>query len=146
VASNTANTVYDSKRLIGRRFNDPLVQKDRKNWSFTVVNDGSNNPRIQVQFMNETHLFSPEEISATILTNLKQTVERFVRQTVTDVVVTVPAYFNNSQRLATKDAGVIAGLNVVEIINEPTAAALAYGLEQKVQASTWCCDRIPFVC
>jgi heat shock 70kDa protein 1/2/6/8 len=137
VASNTENTVYDSKRLIGRRFDDPLVQRDLKNWSFKVVDDGSNNPKIQVEYLNETHLFTPEEISATILTNIKQTAERFVRQPVTDVVVTVPAYFNNSQRQATKDAGTIAGLNVLQIINEPTAAALAYGLEQNIQACSY---------
>jgi heat shock 70kDa protein 1/2/6/8 len=136
VASNTANTVYDSKRLIGRRFDDPLVQQDLKNWAFKVVDDGQNNPKIQVEYLNATHLFTPEEVSASILTNMKQTAERVVRQPVTDVVITVPAYFNNSQRQATKDAGTIAGLNVLQIINEPTAAALAYGLEQKVQASS----------
>jgi heat shock 70kDa protein 1/2/6/8 len=135
VALNTSNTVYDSKRLIGRRFNDPLVQKDMTNWSFKVVDDGKGNPRIQVEFLNKTHLFAPEEISAIILTNIKETAERFLRQPVTDVVITVPAYFNNLQRLATKDAGAIAGLNVVGIINEPSAAALAFGLQEGVKVS-----------
>jgi heat shock 70kDa protein 1/2/6/8 len=136
VATNTQNTIYDSKRLIGRKFNDPLVQKDMKNWSFKVVSDNDGNPKIEVNYLKKVQLFTPEEISSTILTNIKQTAERFLRATVKDAVITVPAYFNNAQRQATKDAGSIAGLNVLQIINEPTAAALAYGMEQKIQVGT----------
>ena len=126
---NPTNTVYDAKRLIGRTFDDPSLQDDMKSLSYTVVND-NNKPKVQVQYMGETKQFTPEEISAMILTKLKETAEGYLGETVTEAVITVPAYFNDAQRQATKDAGVIAGLNVLRIINEPTAAAIAYGLDK----------------
>jgi heat shock protein 1/8 len=128
---NAKNTVYDAKRLIGRRFDDPVTQADMKLWPFNVVNDGNNRPKIKVNYKNSDQEFYPEEISAMVLTKMKETAETYLGDKVTDVVVTVPAYFNDSQRQATKDAGAIAGLNVLRIINEPTAAAIAYGLESK---------------
>lgn len=126
---NPTNTVYDAKRLIGRTFDDPSLQDDMKSLSYNVVND-SNKPKVQVQYMNETKQFTPEEISAMILTKLKEIAEAYLGETVKEAVITVPAYFNDAQRQATKDAGVIAGLNVLRIINEPTAAAIAYGLDK----------------
>ena len=131
VAINPTNTVFDAKRLIGRRFDDATVQADMKHWPFTVLNDGGK-PKLQVEFKGETKTFSPEEISAMVLVKMKETAEAFLGKPVTNAVVTVPAYFNDSQRQATKDAGSIAGLNVLRIINEPTAAAIAYGLDKKV--------------
>jgi len=131
VAMNPSNSVFDAKRLIGRKFDDPTVQSDMKYWPFHVVNDCSK-PKIQVEYKNETKTFFPEEISSMVLTKMKETAEAYLGKTVTDAVVTVPAYFNDSQRQATKDAGTIAGLNVLRIINEPTAAAIAYGLDKKV--------------
>ncbi|KAF6039800.1 hypothetical protein EB796_001881 [Bugula neritina] len=128
---NPANTVFDAKRLIGRKYTDTAVQKDIKTWPFKVIND-SGKPKIQVEHLNETKVLTPEEISAMVLTSMKETAEAYLGEKVTDAVVTVPAYFNDSQRQATKDAGVIAGLNVKRIINEPTAAALAYGLEKNL--------------
>jgi L1 cell adhesion molecule like protein len=130
-ASNPKNTVYDAKRLIGRKFSEKVVQDDRKLWSFNVDDDGTDKPQICVQYKGEDKKFYPEEISAMVLQKLKQTVESYVGEEVTDVVITVPAYFGDSQRQATKDAGKIAGLNVLRIINEPTAAAIAYGLDNK---------------
>ncbi|KAJ3098391.1 70-kilodalton heat shock protein [Physocladia obscura] len=130
VAMNPINTVFDAKRLIGRRFNDQEVQSDMKHWSFTVV-DKATKPFIQVEFKGETKTFSPEEISSMVLLKMKETAEAYLGSTVTQAVITVPAYFNDSQRQATKDAGVISGLNVLRIINEPTAAAIAYGLDKK---------------
>jgi L1 cell adhesion molecule like protein len=128
-ASNTRNTVFDAKRLIGRKIDDSVVQADMKHWPFSVVGkDGK--PIIEVDFKGERKQFMPEEISAMVLTKLKQTAEAFLGGTVRDAVITVPAYFNDSQRQATKDAGTIAGLNVLRIINEPTAAAIAYGLDK----------------
>ena len=132
VAMNPKNTVFDAKRLIGRRFDDDKIQSDMKHWSFTVVND-CGKPKIQVEFKGEIRRFAPEEISSMVLTKMKETAEAFLGTTVLDAVITVPAYFNDSQRQATKDAGAIAGLNVLRIINEPTAAALAYGLDKKLK-------------
>ena len=130
VAMNPNNTVFDAKRLIGRDFTDNTVQRDLKHWPFTVVNSGGK-PKIKVEFKCEDKTFTPEEVSSMVLTKMKETAEAYLGKTVKDAVVTVPAYFNDSQRQATKDAGVIAGLNVLRIINEPTAAAIAYGLDKK---------------
>nr|QEL52753.1 Hsp70 [Agasicles hygrophila] len=132
VAMNPSNTVFDAKRLIGRKFDDPKIQQDMKHWPFKVVNV-SGKPKLQVQFKDETKVFAPEEISSMVLTKMKETAEAYLGTTVKDAVITVPAYFNDSQRQATKDAGVIAGLNVLRIINEPTAAALAYGLDKNLK-------------
>ena len=130
VAMNPHNTVFDAKRLIGRKFEDPEVQADMKHWPFTVVaRDGK--PVIQVEYKGEKKTFTPEEISAMVLTKMREIAEAYLGGTVKDAVITVPAYYNDSQRQATKDAGVIAGLNVLRIINEPTAAAIAYGLDKK---------------
>jgi len=131
VAMNPHNTVFDAKRLIGRRFNDPEVQSDMKHWSFKVI-EKSGKPYIQVEFKGETKEFTPEEISSMVLSKMKDTAEAYLGGKVTNAVITVPAYFNDSQRQATKDAGLISGLNVLRIINEPTAAAIAYGLDKKV--------------
>eukprot|EP00842_Homolaphlyctis_polyrhiza_P002262 jgi/Hompol1/3036/HPOL_005622-RA len=130
VAMNPVNTVFDAKRLIGRRFADPEVQSDMKHWPFKVIDKGGK-PIIQVEFKGENKTFTPEEISSMVLLKMKETAEAYLGTTVKDAVVTVPAYFNDSQRQATKDAGVISGLNVLRIINEPTAAAIAYGLDKK---------------
>merc|ERR1711978_301642 len=130
VAMNPNNTIFDAKRLIGRQFQDSTVQSDMKHWPFKVANAGGK-PRLQGEFKNETKTFTPEEISAMVLTKMKETAESYLGHEVKDAVVTVPAYFNDSQRQATKDAGVIAGLNIIRIINEPTAAAIAYGLDKK---------------
>ncbi len=124
----------DAKRLIGRKFEDSSVQGDMKHWPFEVVSDGGK-PKLQVEYKGETKSFFPEEISSMVLTKMKETAEAYLGKTVTDAVVTVPAYFNDSQRQATKDAGTIAGLNVLRIINEPTAAAIAYGLDKKASVS-----------
>jgi len=129
VAMNPHNTVFDAKRLIGRKF-DSEVQADMKHFPFKVV-DKNGKPAIQVEFKGETKTFTPEEISAMVLTKMRETAESFLGGQVNNAVVTVPAYFNDSQRQATKDAGLIAGLNVLRIINEPTAAAIAYGLDKK---------------
>lgn len=131
-AMNPENTVFDAKRLIGRKYDDPKIQDDIKHWPFKVDNDAGK-PKICVEFKGERKKFNPEEISAMVLTKMKETAEAFLGQKVTDAVVTVPAYFNDSQRQATKDAGAIAGLNVLRIINEPTAAALAYGLDKNLR-------------
>ena len=131
VAMNPVNTVFDAKRLIGRKFEDETVQRDMKLWPFKVVKDSSGKPKLEVEFKCETKNFTPEEISSMVLTKMKETAEAHLGHTVRDAVVTVPAYFNDAQRQATKDAGVIAGLNVLRIINEPTAAAIAYGLDKK---------------
>jgi len=128
---NPANTVFDAKRLIGRRFSDPVVQQDMKHWPFKVVCAEGDKPKIQVEYKNEAKLFAPEEISSMVLVKMKQIAEAFLGGEVKNSVVTVPAYFNDGQRQATKDAGTIAGLNVMRIINEPTAAAIAYGLDKK---------------
>jgi len=130
-AMNPTNTVFDAKRLIGRKFDDSDVQSDMKHWPFKVINDSSK-PKIEVEYKNEKKTFYPEEISSMVLTKMKETAEGYLGNTVTNAVITVPAYFNDSQRQATKDAGTIAGMNVLRIINEPTAAAIAYGLDKKV--------------
>jgi heat shock protein 1/8 len=129
-AANPTNTVFDAKRLIGRRFRDTTVQNDLKHLSYKVVEGKGEKPEIEVQFKGETKRFQPEEISAAVLQKMKQTAEAFLGGTVKNAVITVPAYFNDAQRQATKDAGTIAGLNVLRIINEPTAAAIAYGLDR----------------
>uniref|UniRef100_H3CF85 Heat shock protein family A (Hsp70) member 2 n=1 Tax=Tetraodon nigroviridis TaxID=99883 RepID=H3CF85_TETNG len=129
VALNPNNTVFDAKRLIGRKLDDPTVQADVKLWPFKVIGDGGK-PKIQVEYKGEEKSFYPEEISSMVLVKMKEIAEAYLGQKVSDAVVTVPAYFNDSQRQATKDAGVIAGLNVLRIINEPTAAAIAYGLDK----------------
>ncbi|KAF2071371.1 hypothetical protein CYY_007311 [Polysphondylium violaceum] len=131
VAMNPTNTVFDAKRLIGRKFGDSVVQADMKHWPFKVVAKEGDKPYIQVEFKHETKTFSPEEISSMVLIKMKETAEAFLGKTIDKAVITVPAYFNDSQRQATKDAGTIAKLNVQRIINEPTAAAIAYGLEKK---------------
>merc|ERR1712172_348910 len=131
VAMNPTNTIFDAKRLIGRKFDDQTVQHDIKLWPFNVDKDSGDKPRLEVDFKCEKKSFTPEEISAMILTKMKETAEAHLGHPVKDAVVTVPAYFNDSQRQATKDAGVISGLNILRIINEPTAAAIAYGLDKK---------------
>merc|ERR1712190_451073 len=130
VAMNPNNTIFDAKRLIGRKFNESTVQSDRKHWPFQVV-EQNGLPRLRVEYQSEEKTFTPEEISSMVLVKMKETAEAYLGTKVTEAVVTVPAYFNDSQRQATKDAGMIAGLNVLRIINEPTAAAIAYGLDKK---------------
>jgi len=129
-AMNPGNTVFDAKRLIGRKFSDSVVQADVKHWPFKCVTRGDDKPIIEVQFKGEAKQFAPEEVSSMILVKMKEIAESYLGSDVKKAVVTVPAYFNDSQRLATKDAGTIAGLEVQRIINEPTAAAIAYGLDR----------------
>jgi heat shock protein 1/8 len=124
VAINPENTIFDAKRLIGRRLDD------MKHWPFKVMCVDGNKPAFQVSYKGETKIFRPEEISSMVLTKMKETAESYLGENVTDAVITVPAYFNDAQRQSTKDAGKIAGLNVKRIINEPTAAAIAYGLDK----------------
>merc|ERR1712038_2125324 len=131
-ARNPTNTVFDAKRLIGRKFNDPVVQEDIKLWPFAVIKEkNGDRPVIEVTFKEKKRQFFAEEISSMILAKMKETAEQFIGEEVKQAVVTVPAYFNDSQRQATKDAGRIASLEVLRIINEPTAAAIAYGLDKK---------------
>jgi len=134
VAMNPTNTVFDAKRLIGRKFSDSAVQSDMKHWPFKVIHKGDDKPIIEVQFHGETKQFNPEEISSMVLVKMKEIAESYLGKEVKKAVVTVPAYFNDSQRQATKDAGTIAGLEVLRIINEPTAAAIAYGLDKVDEA------------
>ncbi|KAM9978128.1 hypothetical protein ACTFIY_011875 [Dictyostelium cf. discoideum] len=132
VAMNPINTVFDAKRLIGRKFSDSVVQSDMKHWPFKVItNKTDDKPLIQVDFKGETKTFSPEEISSMVLSKMKETAESYLGKPVNNAVITVPAYFNDGQRQATKDAGTISILNVQRIINEPSAAAIAYGLDKK---------------
>jgi len=126
--TNLQNTVYDTKRLIGRMFDDSTVQSDMKHFAYKVVEKDSK-PHVQVNYLNEEKQFAPEEIAAMVLGKMKSYAESYLGQEVKNAVITVPAYFNDAQRQATKDAGLIAGLNVLRIINEPTAAAIAYGLD-----------------
>ncbi|KAH0253250.1 hsp70-like protein C, partial [Aureobasidium melanogenum] len=128
-ASNPERTVFDIKRLIGRKFNDKDVQRDMKHFPFKVVNKNGQ-PRVQVEVQDGQKTFTPEEVSSMILGKMKEVAESYLGEKVTNAVVTVPAYFNDAQRAATKDAGTIAGLNVLRVVNEPTAAALAYGLDK----------------
>eukprot|EP00351_Strombidinopsis_sp_SopsisLIS2011_P006409 CAMPEP_0116879262 /NCGR_PEP_ID=MMETSP0463-20121206/11061_1 /TAXON_ID=181622 /ORGANISM="Strombidinopsis sp, Strain SopsisLIS2011" /LENGTH=461 /DNA_ID=CAMNT_0004528405 /DNA_START=35 /DNA_END=1416 /DNA_ORIENTATION=- len=131
VARNPTNTVFDAKRLIGRKFSDKTVQDDIKLWPFKVEQGVGEKPIIVVNYKNEVKKFQAEEISSMVLTKMKEVAVNYIGKDITDAVVTVPAYFNDSQRQATKDAGTISGLNVKRIINEPTAAAIAYGLDKK---------------
>jgi len=131
-AVNSTNTVFDAKRLIGNKYSDSKVQNDIKLWPFKVERSETDNCLINVEYKGETKKFQPEEISSMILSKMKETASSYLGEDVTDAVITVPAYFNDSQRQATKDAGIIAGLNVLRIINEPTAAAIAYGLNNGV--------------
>jgi L1 cell adhesion molecule like protein len=130
MTSNVKNTIYDAKRLIGRKFSDPVVQKDIQLWPFVVKGDEHDKPYYEVEYMGEKQKFYPEQISGMVLEKMKTTAETYLGEKVTQAVITVPAYFNDSQRQATKDAATIAGLEVLRIINEPTAAALAYGLDK----------------
>jgi len=131
VARNPENTVFDAKRLIGRKFADQIVQADAKLWPFKLQAGANDKPMICVHYQGEDKKFHPEEISSMVLVKMKETAEAYLGGKVNDAVVTVPAYFNDSQRQATKDSGAISGLNVLRIINEPTAAAIAYGLDKK---------------
>lgn len=135
-AMNPQNTVFDAKRLIGRKFSDQQVQDDMKDWSYKVIPGPADKPMIEVEFNGETKQFAAEEISSMVLIKMKEIAESYLGKKVTDAVVTVPAYFNDSQRQATKDAATIAGLNCLRIINEPTAAAIAYGLDKNKDDDT----------
>lgn len=128
---NPKNTVHDAKRLVGRNFNDEHIQADKKLWTFDVEDDGKNKPKISVDYKGERKSYYPEEISSMVLVKMKEIAESYLGKSVKDAVITVPAYFGDAQRQATKDAAIIAGLNVLRIINEPTAAAVAYGLDNK---------------
>lgn len=130
-AMNASNTIFDSKRIIGRKWSDPITQKAIKHFTCNVIEGKNDTPLFEVTLKGETKTFQTEEIAAFILKKMKTVAEAFLGETVKDAVVTVPAYFNDSQRQATKDAGVIAGLNIIRLINEPTAAAIAYGLDKQ---------------
>ena len=130
-AMNPTNTIFDAKRLIGRKYSDKTVQSDIKLWPFKVKSGPAEKPLICANYKEEEKEFSPEEISSMVLIKMKEIAEAYLGRSVANAVITVPAYFNDAQRQATKDAGAIAGLNVLRIINEPTAAAIAYGLDQK---------------
>ena len=131
VARNPKNTVFDAKRLIGRKFTEKTIQDDMKHWPFKVESSAGDKPIIVVDYKGETKKFHPEEISSMVLVKMKEIAEAYLSKPVKNAVITVPAYFNDSQRQATKDAGTISGMNVLRIINEPTAAAIAYGLDKK---------------
>lgn len=130
-AMNPQNTVFYAKRLIGRRYSDPSVQADMRHWPFKVIACPGDKPMVVVQYKGEEKRFAREEISSMVLAKMEEVAESFLGQTVKNAVITVPSYFNDSQRQATKDAGAISGLNVMRIIIEPTAAAIAYGLDKK---------------
>ena len=130
-SQNPENTIFDAKRLIGRKYSDPLLQSDIKHFPYTVKSDSNGKPVIEVSYKNELKTFKPEEVSSMVLSKMKEIAEAYMGEDIQNAVITVPAYFNDAQRQATKDAGVIAGLNVLRIINEPTAAAIAYGLDKK---------------
>ncbi len=136
VSMNPENTIFDAKRVIGRQFTDSVVQSDMKHWPFKVTRGDNGQCQFKVMYKDEEQTFKPEQISAMVLGKMKDVAETYLGQPVTDVVITVPAYFNDAQRQATSDAGVIAGLNVLRIINEPTAAALCYGFEQTKKAES----------
>ncbi|KAJ1824253.1 ATPase with role in protein import into the ER [Coemansia sp. RSA 2675] len=129
--NNPENTIFDAKRLIGLRYDDKEVKRDMKHWPFKIVSKEGGKPNFRIDVKGEKRDFSPEEISAMVLGKIKEIAEAYLNTKVTHAVVTVPAYFSDAQRQATKDAGAIAGLNVLRIVNEPTAAAIAYGLEKK---------------
>ena len=133
IIRNYENTIYEIKRLIGRKYTDKTVEEDMKLWPFIIEKDENNNPQIIVNYKGEKRKYYPKEISAMILKQLKEDAEKYLEEEIKDVVITVPAYFNNTQRYETIEAAKIAGLNVIQIINEPTAAAIAYGLEQPLQ-------------
>ena len=139
IIKNYKNTIYDVKRLIGRNYSDPIVQEDMKLWPFKLEKDNKDKPLICVEYNKQEKKFYPEQISAMILERLKEYAEDYLNTKIKDAVITVPAYFNNIQRQATIDAGRIAGLNVIKIINEPTAAAIAYGLNEKIQGKRNIC-------
>jgi L1 cell adhesion molecule like protein len=124
------NTISNVKRMMGKNFIDEVLQSDIKRWPIKVIEKNNGKPYIQVKYKNEIKDFSPEEISAMILTKMKEIAEDYIGQKVTNAVITVPAFFNNAQREATKKAGEIAGLNILRIVNEPTAAAIAYGFDK----------------
>lgn len=132
VAMNPSNTVFDAKRLIGRKFDDKPVQEMMKHWPFKVVKGSDGKPMVKVDFKGESKEFTAETVSSMVLIKMKEIAEAYLGHPVKKAVVTVPAYFNDGQRQATKDAGTIAGLDVIRIINEPTAAALAYGLDKNI--------------
>ncbi|KAK9073060.1 hypothetical protein SSX86_007382 [Deinandra increscens subsp. villosa] len=144
IARNPTNTVFDVKRLIGCRFYDPQVQKDMQSWPFKVVEGPAEKPNVVVELKGEEKRYKPEDLSAMILRKMKESAEAFIGREVTDAVITVPAYFNNNQREATIEAGTIAGLNVMRLINEPTAAAIAYGLDHTAY-QTWHVDKTVLV-
>jgi L1 cell adhesion molecule like protein len=131
VSTNPTNTIFDAKRLLGRKVSDEVVKSDMKHWPFIVEADSDDKPRIKVTYKEELKSFTPEEISSMVLIKMKEIAEAYIGKDVKNAVITVPAYFNDAQRQATKDAGAIAGMNVLRIINEPTAAAIAYGLDKK---------------
>jgi L1 cell adhesion molecule like protein len=128
---NPESTIFDAKRLIGRRFDDESVKSDIKHWPFKVTKGPNGKPLIHAEYKGEDKTFTPEEISSMVLTKMKEIAEDYLGHPIKKAVITVPAYFNDSQRQATKDAGIIAGLDVLRIINEPTAAAIAYGLNKE---------------
>merc|ERR1719450_711139 len=130
-AMNPKNTIFDAKRLIGRKFTDSSTQSDLKHFPFKCISKEGDRPAIVVEYKGEEKQFFPEEISSMVLIKMKETAEAYLGKDVPSAVVTVPAYFNDSQRASTKDAGSIAGINVLRIINEPTAAAIAYGLDKQ---------------